>query len=325
VEGFCVVADCTKRSYTRGHCQYHYDYLRRRGRLPPLQTRQETDGPCKFDGCPTKVYAKGMCNAHYQQARRGSVLVVVDSWKIPAGAVCTAPGCDRPQYSLTLCRTHYQQQSEGRPLTSLPPPRPAPDGSCQVADCTKTAENAARGDVLCLSHGVMQRRGSALVPLITRTPTDRLPELLARGVYWCTVCQQELPVDRFIRDHQRDGIPRSRCRSCSGILARANKFNISFADVDRLFAFQDRRCALCPAEPPHIDGLNLDHDHNCCPDKGRSCGKCVRGLLCWNCNAGVVTWYERLRGTVPLYPLFDKYLDEPPAARLWLTEGGTRP
>ena len=161
MEGLCVVADCTKGSYTRGYCQYHYDYLRRRGQLPPLQTRQHTDGPCKFDGCPTKVYAKGMCNAHYQQARRGSVLVVVDSWKIPDGAVCTATGCNRPQYSLTLCRTHYQQQSEGRPLTSLPAPRPAPDGSCQVADCTKTAENAARGDVLCLSHGVMQRRGSA--------------------------------------------------------------------------------------------------------------------------------------------------------------------
>ncbi|MFF9069741.1 endonuclease domain-containing protein [Streptomyces sp. NPDC014891] len=168
----------------------------------------------------------------------------------------------------------------------------------------------------------MQRRGSELAPLITRTPTERVPVLLARGVYWCTVCQQELPVDRFVRDNQRDGIPRSRCRSCSGKLTRAKKFNISFADVDRLFALQDQRCALCGTEHADVDGLNLDHYHNCCSDNGTSCGKCVRGLLCWSCNAGVVTWYERLRGTVPAYPLLDDYLDNPPATRLGAAEPG---
>lgn len=48
-------------------------------------------------------------------------------------------------------------------------------------------------------------------------------------------------------------------------------------------AAQGGLCAIC--QEPQTKWF-VDHDHSCCPGR-KSCGKCVRALLCHGCNNGL--------------------------------------
>lgn len=61
------------------------------------------------------------------------------------------------------------------------------------------------------------------------------------------------------------------------------RYGLTPDQYDMLLAAQGGVCAICTT-PPGQQLLAVDHDHNCCPDTRRSCGRCVRGLLCSKCN-----------------------------------------
>jgi hypothetical protein len=67
-------------------------------------------------------------------------------------------------------------------------------------------------------------------------------------------------------------------------------------DYDRILEKQGGGCAICgkvPSEHGWERSLAVDHDHACCP-KDRSCGKCIRGLLCAGCNTGLGKFYDNV-------------------------------
>lgn len=56
-------------------------------------------------------------------------------------------------------------------------------------------------------------------------------------------------------------------------------------DFEARWIAQDGACAACgmPFGEARNDMPHVDHDHGCCAGV-RSCGQCVRGLLCGRCN-----------------------------------------
>lgn len=63
------------------------------------------------------------------------------------------------------------------------------------------------------------------------------------------------------------------------------KYGITLDEKEQMLAAQGG-CDICGTIVPGGRGWHVDHDHSCCPGD-RSCGKCVRGILCANCNLGI--------------------------------------
>jgi hypothetical protein len=64
---------------------------------------------------------------------------------------------------------------------------------------------------------------------------------------------------------------------------RQRLYGLTPEAFNSLLASQGNKCAICQnvftaAISPHVD-----HDHVCCPGK-KTCGNCIRGLLCGHCN-----------------------------------------
>lgn len=64
-------------------------------------------------------------------------------------------------------------------------------------------------------------------------------------------------------------------------------YNITPEQFDTLLEKQGGGCAVCGSKVSgSVKSFHVDHDHSCCPGP-KSCGKCVRGVLCHHCNAAL--------------------------------------
>lgn len=62
---------------------------------------------------------------------------------------------------------------------------------------------------------------------------------------------------------------------------------ITLEAFEKMLEWQDGKCACGKTFNPigsKSSKACIDHNHSCCPT-GRSCGKCIRGLLCFRCNS----------------------------------------
>jgi Recombination endonuclease VII len=85
---------------------------------------------------------------------------------------------------------------------------------------------------------------------------------------------------------------------------RISSYGLTQEQFDLILTAQNYACGMCrePFEAGQL--IHVDHDHGCCQVKNRSCGKCVRGLLCHTCNIALGHIEHR-------YALARAYLDGP--------------
>jgi len=116
----------------------------------------------------------------------------------------------------------------------------------------------------------------------------------------CRTCGIVKPIDEFYTQ-AHGGAPLTQCKPCyiqqrrdrgqrSPEYQRATdlwkNYRIRPERYDEILEAQGGACAICGSKDPGWKRryFSVDHDHSCCPDSAKSCGQCVRGLLCGSCN-----------------------------------------
>lgn len=109
------------------------------------------------------------------------------------------------------------------------------------------------------------------------------------------------------------------CPQCGNAIRQAHRHHLTRPRVNAILRAQDDTCPLCHSlgGDSSMEGRSwwhIDHDHTCCPGR-TSCGRCVRGLLCRDCNTRGLSWYEALPAELRTWDHLNAYLADPPARR----------
>lgn len=137
---------------------------------------------------------------------------------------------------------------------------------------------------------------------VVRTQAEVLYDI-ERGKKICKKCGEDKPMSEFHANSAFADGKSSKCKTCTiddvamyrermqenGTWTAArravsikHKYNLTIEQYDDLYDRQLGRCPGC-LTPLSEAKVCVDHDHSCCAGP-RSCGKCVRGLLCDSCN-----------------------------------------
>lgn len=250
---------------------------------------------CSGPECDRAISRRGLCGTHYSQRRAGKSLTPILNRKDrrPASK-CSGPECDRAasNVGLSMCATHAAQIKRGAQPTPIAKRvgRYALDETCSFNGCP----HPPYVHRLCKRHHNQKRSGAG--PLRELGPEK--VKLAARddaGNKQCATCRTWQPESAFAKSKNRpDGLQRM-CRGCKADHYRQNaekvrdkmreaRFGITREQFDALFESQGNVCATCGTDNPGTSYWAVDHDHACCPGSDKTCGKCIRGILCRTCN-----------------------------------------
>lgn len=185
---------------------------------------------------------------------------------------CAVEFCDRPAYSkAALCPMHDSQRRRGKPFTES---AYASEWKCVVcgADVEKGSGRRRHCSSVCQSQD-------------SRHKGER------KSHATCIMCGQDFPLSRG-GGGRFQRIDTKWCRDCGRDSPDALRFRNYGITPERYSAALEQGCEICGSV---VDKLHVDHDHNCCGPRSRTCGECVRGLICGPCNRALGMFKDDVR------------------------------
>lgn len=147
---------------------------------------------------------------------------------------------------------------------------------CQFSGCVNT-KNLRLG--YCRGHRSQQLRGEELRPL----RKIGVGTTHVNGEKWCPSCSVYKKTSEFGPNKRMADNLNRECKKCVRVGYLKTNFGIDADFYDELLVRQGGTCFCGRELEDNGRMLAVDHDRNCCPDR-KSCGKCVRGILCANHN-----------------------------------------
>lgn len=286
----CTVESCHRTDIKAlGLCSPHHKRLKKTGDVradEPIAKRrgwQTQPDQCLVETCERPARRWGYCETHSSRVLlHGDPLGDVPiKPQMRYGPTCSLDGCERPHDELGYCTMHAQRvRAHGDPgeVQSRRMPR---DGSpCLVDGCERPVHTKG----YCDSH---YRRwyahGDPLGGRPVKAPRPDVPD----GYKWCSRCEIVQSLDNnFGFDSNTNDGRAYWCKRCYMDSQLIVMYNVNLDWYEETFAEQGGHCATCPNEidpNERVSRMAVDHDHACCPG-AKSCGKCVRGILCSPCN-----------------------------------------
>lgn len=159
---------------------------------------------------------------------------------------------------------------------------------CEFKDCGRKVYFRSTL-LLCTGHWWQTKQGSELTNLVDK---------IDRSAEYCKIHPD------FVHEAEHKGT--YSCRACGRVQRWKYYYNLSEEDISLLLKKNDYRCHFPDCKKTFSlhgePSFTIDHDHSCCPGP-RSCGSCIRGILCAQHN----TYLGRAEAD---YTLASKYIKQ---------------
>jgi hypothetical protein len=180
--------------------------------------------------------------------------------------------------ALGYCKAHYEHlRKTGDPI-AVHFPQTRGYYLCVIAGCNIPSVKKQK----CEMHYRRTHNGKEVTaPRKIYRKTAAIRERDSLGRKHCVECENWLPESDY---HSSRGSADNLAIFCA-ICSSVRKYGFTRKTFLALLDAQENKCRICEVS---LDTAlyAIDHDRSCCAGVG-SCGACVRGILCRQCNSGI--------------------------------------